>query len=104
MKNSYVTINGTDVYPCLIAEGNWNGWAIPYMEYGTVAKYVRDVADDGRYNVQLGMLGQGRMLYVDYEEGFYLELNPTEIDGKDYYDFGACSFTWSECDKDGGEA
>lgn len=97
MRRGYVDIDGEMPFPCVIADGGWNGWSLPYFSR-EVAKQV------------LAQYGEG---YTPSWNGDYLVMwdapeydgetdrertlvDTVTVDGEMFYGIGAGSWIWSE--------
>jgi|LakMenEpi03Aug12_release.lakeMendotaPanAssembly.Ray.scaffolds.fasta_scaffold449299_2 hypothetical protein len=69
---------------------NWNGWAMPYISVHSIHDMINEL--NGEYYC-LGF--DGDKLVIDYADDFESTndiLDPIEIDGEIYYDFGWLGF------------
>lgn len=81
MRAGFVQIDPADpVYPCLLAEGSWNGWALPFftadVAMSVVAEYGWDPTEEGEWEL-------------------------VAHDGDIRYGVGAGAWTWYETTEEG---
>lgn len=91
-------IDGGTPFACLIAEGGWNGWAMPYFSREVAEQVLAEFGEgyapswDGDTLTMWNQVESDDDQEREYVERF------TDANGVEYYAIGAGSWIWAESD------
>lgn len=98
MREGFVDIDGGTSFPCLIADGGWNGWAMPYFSREVAEQVLAQYGEGYTPSWNGDQLVMWNQVESDEDQFRDLVDRYTDDDGVHFYGIGAGSWIWAETD------